>query len=386
VPTRFEEIKFWNNQILAKTKKNWLFQPGKPEELACDSFRIGNNQLFLFVENGFVKIGLDLKQKFIPISGKEKKLSPAGNFVKIENTWIPIDSGIPIPERGKSFWWGNNILVDSSKGKTYVEGQNFSVKVPTDSITVISESFLLLKNSKESFLVTNRGKKIKIPTSSEIVSVSDTQCAIKTKKNWILIGLSGQKNNINPSVTSVKFLQNGYICVQAGKRFGFIDPGGFIRIACRYDSVLGFEENLVGAKLGNSWGFLDQNERLQIQPNFQKVSSFLNGLAVVQKKEKYGLLSSTGQFSVPLEYDEILPIQNNGWLIRKGKWWGYATKKGEITITPRFFNIIGATSTLMKIQRDGKTGLISRSAKMVLDLQFKRIHIDTKSSTLLYYQ
>ena len=383
---QFDEIRFWNDQILARSAKKWLFQPGKPEELAVDSFRVGENKLILFVKNGIVKVGLDLNQKFISTPEKDKIFSPAFNFVKIENTWVPLDSGIPIPERGKSFWWGDNILVDSSKGIGYIEGQIFSVKLRADSFSIINKRFLFLRNSRESFLITDEGKKIKIPKALNVVSISDSQCAIKTKKKWILIGISGQKSNVNSSVTALRHLRNGYISVQAGKRYGFIDPGGFIRIACRYDSVLEFEENLAGAKLGNNWGFLDQNERLQIQPNFKKVSSFLNGLAVVQKNEKYGLISSGGQFVLDLDFDEILPFHQNGWLIRRGKWWGYATKKGEITITPRFFNIIGANSTLMKIQRDGKAGLINRSGKLILDVQFKFISVETEFSNLLYYR
>ena len=383
---KFDKVSFWNDQLLARTSGKWFYQPSKPEELLIDSFRIGENQLILFIPNGLVKIDMDLRQKFIPVSGKEKILSPGLNFVKIDNTWIPLESGIPIPERGKSFWWGNNILVDSSKGVTYVEGQSFSVKLRSDSIKAISKNFLLIKDRKQQIIITSLGKKIKLLHFSDIVIVSDTQVAVKNKKNWILIGLSGQKYNVNTSISTLKSLRGGNIIVKAGKRYGFIDPGGFIRISCRYDSVLDFEENLAGAKLGNSWGFLDKNERLQIQPNFQKVSSFLNGLAVVKKNEKCGLISTGGQFATPLDYEEILPFTPTGWLLRRGNWWGYATKNGEITITPRFFNIIGATSTLMKIQRDGKSGLMNRSGKLILDLEYKFIQVDKEFSNIIFYQ
>ncbi len=381
----FDEVQFWNNQILVRIGKKWLFQPGKSEELFADSFKFFKDNLILLVENGLVKIDASLKQKFFPISSKEKALSPNGNFVKIDNIWVPIDSGVPIPERGKSIWWKENILVDKSNETVYVESSNFSIKFTADSFSIIDNSFLYIKTKKEAYLVTYLGSKIKIPNISQIVSVSDTQCAYKTKNNWELISISGQKNNVNQSITAIGNSRNGYIKAKAGKRFGLIDLNGFIRIACRYDSLLAFEENLIGAKIGNSWGFLDQTERLKIQPNYSNVSSFKNGLAVVQKNEKHGLITPEGSFILGLDYDEIVPFGKKGWLVRKGKFWGFAKKNGKITISPRFFNIIEATLTLMKIKRDEKYGLISESGNMILDLKFKSILIDPETLNVFYY-
>ncbi len=382
----FDEIRFWNNQILARIGQKWHFQPGKSEELVADSFKFFKDQLILLVENGLIKVDIELKQKFFPISSKEKVLSPLGNFAKVDNIWVPIDSGIAIPERGKSIWWKKNILIDKSNDIVYIESPNFSLKFISDTFSIISNSFLYVKNKKESLLVTEFGLKINIPNTSQILSISDTQCAYKNKNNWVLVGISGNKNNVNQSVSGVGNMRNGYIKARVGKRFGLIDASGFIRIACRYDSLLEFEENLIGAKIGSSWGFLDQTERLKIQPNFNAVSSFKNGLAVVQKNEKYGLISPEGNFILNLDYDEITPFAKKGWLIRKGKWWGYATKNGKITISPRFFNIIEATTTLMKIKRDEKYGLISQSGKMILDLQYKFISLDQETLSLLYLQ
>jgi len=381
---QFLDIKIWRGQMLGKTNSNWIFQPGEPEEIKADSFRILNDALFLFTENGLLKVDSSLKKRFIPVSGNKRILSPNGKFAKLDNVWIPIEGGLPIQERNKSFWWGDCILINSIKKTIYVESQSFSMQFKVDSMFVIDQHFICIRNQKEFSLVSSLGKKIMIPKPLAFKSLNDTICGIKTKKSWFLFGISGQKCKVNPSVSELGMMKNGFIMAKAGRRYGFIDESGFIRIACRYDSLLDFNDGLAAARLGKVWGFLDKYERLQIQPHYTTIGSFFNGNAIAQKDEKYGIINKTGMPIVPFQYEKISISKNGGWYVQKNKWLGFVNESGSISIPPRFFNIIEAPLYLNITIRDGKSGLISNLGEQILQLNCKKIIVEPDFLTLFY--
>jgi len=381
----FSKVELWRNQILGKRENDWVFQPGLPTEMVADSIKASDRLLFLYSRRGLVCVDSNLNQSYYPVSGEKIEISPYLNYVKSDSNWIPVGQGKAIKAFESAFWWNRDFLADKNKDSIQFKSQSISFSKRGDSVIYINQSFALLFSAKNQFLITTSGKSIRIPSPENIVQIEDTMLAVKTSKGYLFVGISGQKTKVNSSVSALGMVHEGLISSKAGRRYGFVDRSGYIRIACRYDSTLNFEEGLAAIKLGNFWGFVDREEKIKIQPNFSSVTSFQNGYSIVSKDGKYGLIDKSGYFLLPLVYDSILKMPGKGWRIVKNSWSGFANTNAQITITPRFFNIIEASTNLLKICRDGKTGIFYKNGKPLFDLNFEDIQIDNHNFNLFIF-
>jgi hypothetical protein len=380
------QFESWHNKPLIQMEGKWVFRPGEAEEQDADSFRVGKSNLILFVPGGLVEVDSIFRTRFFPVLEKEKNTNPSCTYFLTDSSWIPFNrEKMPFRLSKKGFWWNDSLYVDSTQGSwKWGSKRKGSWKWP-DSVSALSSSFMIGKRLNQFYIFSHLSRQTKISKPLEVKFLADTLIFFKDRKNQWLLGSSCIKWKINKSIDQVYSYSESLILAKAGKRFGFIDEFGFIRIACRYDSLFPFSEGRAAARLGNYWGFLDKDEKLAVQPNFEEVKSFQNQIAPVKKNGKWGLINPNGGFILPLEYDSVFILPSGNWAFQKNNWIGWTDSKGKIIAQPRFLSIIEPSSGFVLVSRDQKEGLLDQNGKVLIELNWKKIIIQPRFQTLIFY-
>lgn len=384
LPHIFKSITLWNGCILGKTDVRCMFNPTEPDEMVADSFRIETHRLLLFREDGILEVDSSLHTRFFPLRSPNPDLNLFSSYVRKDSLWKPVNgSGFDFVIRPGSFWWNDTLLLDSANKNVYWQSPHISRTQIADSISLISNRFSFIRKKKAFFILTPSGKRLKVSSVKKVQNLRDSVCAVQTKSRWVLISETGNRYPVSKTISELGAVEEGMVMARAGKRYGYIDLMGFIRISCRYDSLLPFHSGISAARLGSVWGFLDRDEKLKIQPHYQKAGSFYRNLAPVKKEEKWGLLNRQGDFVQPCVFDSIQAGLFPGWKTVKGNWTGWLNNEGKILLANRYTDIIEPCSGFLQVLRDGKTGLFSSEGTSVLPIQYVRIYPDPETHTLI---
>jgi len=123
----------------------------------------------------------------------------------------------------------------------------------------------------------------------------------------------------NEKLLALSVYNNGYVLVQDQGRMVPVDTGGMKFNLSAYDETGIPQENFVPVRRGKKWGYADSNGKLRINTQFDKAGSFNSGFATVRQGKSFGLIDSTGKMVIPAEYQEILPAGIYFQVKREGK-------------------------------------------------------------------
>ena len=59
---------------------------------------------------------------------------------------------------------------------------------------------------------------------------------------------------------------------------------------------------------GRKWGYLDSVGEIRIKPQYEEVCAFFNGLAGVKKRGKWGFIDKQNSAVIPFDYDILKPV------------------------------------------------------------------------------
>lgn len=147
----------------------------------------------------------------------------------------------------------------------------------------------------------------------------------------------------------------------ASGKYGFIDVGGQVVIAPRFDGAERFSEGLAAVSVGGRWGFIDASGAVVIQPRWESVLPFSEGLARVIEKRDWtiendsnyerllcGYIDRTGRYVIPARFRlqcgsfhdgraatevDVLDTETFG---KHGGSFGYIDASGEWAVTPSY--------------------------------------------------
>lgn len=386
LPYRFRKIEIWHQSLLGQTDLKWVWHPGSPFELWADSVHIYPSQLVLYQQQGIVLIDTTLHTRSFPIKGEKRLLSPHFSYVLVDSIWQPIVADHrSMVQKPNGFWWNDTSLIDSANRQVFMQTSHQERTLIGDSISIINPNFLLLRKMGKYNLVTSSGAKIKLPVKFRFSLTADNLLAVWVEKSQYLMDVSGRKTVFNKSITAIKGISDGLIMAKDKMRFGFVDMHGYIRIACRYDSLLPFYQGLAGAQINNRWGFLNRDEKIVIQPHFQEVYGPRDELYKVQNDGKWGLIRTDGETVLSCQFDAIEPTLFSGWHIKKGNWQGWANEKGEVMIQPKYFSTIEVGFGHIRLGRNGKFGLANSEGKVTLPIDYQNIIVNPKLKKIFFY-
>lgn len=163
-------------------------------------------------------------------------------------------------------------------------------------------------------------------------------------------------------------IQEGFLAVEIGHQYGFVDTEGRLRISNRYDSVTSFSEGYAAVKLMGRWGYVDKIERIKIQPRFDGAGPFEDGMAIVEKNGLKGLINKQGEVIINPEYQSIVSLKSGRYLIRKDGKMGITDKNANNLLSAKYEDIRDLKNGYFLVSRDGKNGLVNEKGVSTVPL------------------
>lgn len=369
----FKQFLFRQGYLLVKDVDNWRINPGLSDELLADSISLFEQHFAAHTAQGVAIFQKGKPTIFHALPKGSRIWNPSGSFIGVDNEWLSVFSSLsPFKASARFFWWNDSLGIDTS-AKGWKKLPSKKKGKMADSLKRLSSEFAMgiIKNSP--FIYTAMGRSVKIRQLKNWKLISDTLLAIRQEEAWYLISLQGSKYKMHKAVSEVLDVNQGYIRIKSGKRFGMADCQGIIRIACRYDSLSPFEGDFCKAKIGSKWGVLDRDEHLIIQPNFDEILWPQNGHWPLKQGGKWALSNSFSYPEATYLYDHMSYFELGGWLVKKGNWFGWLGNDGNMIIPSRFQSIIPISPYLIKVSRENMVGIFNTFGLQIKELKYKKI-------------
>jgi len=195
-----------------------------------------------------------------------------------------------------------------------------------------------------------------------------------------------------------------------GRRYGFIDARGILRIPCEladaYEFQSGvarvrdhgrwkfineqgtvvcelspgvpfcgdFSEGMAFANLGGrfnvdtvvggKWGFINIRGKFIAPPRFAgydfPVRSFREGLAAVKIDGKWGFVDQHSQAVIPARYDDVAGFSDNRAAVRLGKW-GFISSGGEMVVPAKYDDVQSFSAGFAAVRSGDHAAFIDKS-------------------------
>ena len=381
------KVSLWRNQVLAAGgKRSCRFLIGDKAPQEADSLRVIAGNLFAYHSGGIRITDSLLNERFVKITGRVLKFNaPFYSFALCDDsTWIPLNGRSRLfREYPGAFWWNDTCLLDSASSRVFQQTPAAARKKAGEKVLLLSPNIHWLESNKKEFLVFRNGKKVAVPPSFEKRAISDSLCALRLAGNWVLVNRRGRLLPVKSEVSEIRGQTGEYLLARSGKRWGFTDLGGIIRISCRYDSLLPPAEGRIPARISGAWGYLDKDEHIRVQPNFESVQPFAHSAGLVKRMGKWGIIRPDGSYLLECEYNAISAMGGGKYKVSRGLWTGIFSAAENFLLNTRYSDIIEARTGLFQVVRDGRKGLFSKSGTAVLPLDFAVIASDPNFHSLI---
>lgn len=148
------------------------------------------------------------------------------------------------------------------------------------------------------------------------------------------------KEKSRPTRTMPEIVQDIYVKVNKGGKWGFSDRKGKIVVTPVYDEIYSYKEDLCCVELNEKAGYIDRNGEVVIEPQYECASSFSEGYACVFKGDKCGYINKANEVVVEFQFDAGTAFENGSCRVKKDGKWGelnFVTREdGSITTAIRW--------------------------------------------------
>ena len=168
-----------------------------------------------------------------------------------------------------------------------------------------------------------------------------------------------------------KDFHEGFAAVNAGGKWGFLDPDGKRVVEPQFAEILGFfSEGVAAVRVGEKWGYADRSGKLVIEPRFDWAWQFSGGISPVEREGKYGYIGKDGQIVIPTEFDSAEPFSGDLGVVKRAGKYGYISKDGKLVTPIEFEHAWRFSEGLALVQVDEKYGFLDVHGQLVIPTQF----------------
>jgi hypothetical protein len=217
-----------------------------------------------------------------------------------------------------------------------------------------------------------------------------------------------------------------FILLQKDDSYGFADENGKIIVQPKYQQVAVLSKTLMAFSENGYWGWLAaSNGQLLQKPQYDEVHSFFGDNYVqVSLNNKTGLSDAEGRLLIPLEYEgyftyiftnthkyidahrqqknilfdstgkQVLNIAHESFktmknsdliIFKRNKLFGAADPvTGKEVLAPEFTNLFESVKGLIKVEKNGKQGVIDASGKVIVPVEFSKVNFMNANGQIRY--
>lgn len=146
-----------------------------------------------------------------------------------------------------------------------------------------------------------------------------------------------------------------------------------------YTVVGAFSDGLAPVKLGKKWGYIDKTGALKIAANYDEADIFSHGLAAVKLGKKWGYINKTGTTVIEPKYSEVTTFSEEDGMaaVRLGRVWGFVnadfvnTDKVE-AVAPNYPSVGFFSEGLASVTlpTTGNTAFIDKTGKIIITMNY----------------
>lgn len=201
----------------------------------------------------------------------------------------------------------------------------------------------------------------------------------------VALGQNRWKWFLEPNYASILDFSEGYVAIQAGSKWGFVNHQGKTVIPVKYTAVASFSEGLAVAKLNKKSGFINKQGQVVIAFKPLDYNSFSNGRAVFFKASKkpnaspyettYGYIDKKGKVIIPATR-HINPLTSYTFsesmcVISDTKGW-FMDINGKVLSTPRYGGVYEFSEGLAAVMdaQNSRWGFINKQGKFMISPTF----------------
>lgn len=152
------------------------------------------------------------------------------------------------------------------------------------------------------------GKTLVGPIFDEAYEFSDASAVVRLGERWFIIDGSCRMAVKCEVVQRLKPFGEGLaaFCDETGK-WGYMDGGGGIAIAARFDRAATMHEGLAAVAIGSKTGFINREGQIVIPPVYDHARGFRGGFAEVRLDGEVFLIDTSGRRSETIGPDKAAP-------------------------------------------------------------------------------
>jgi hypothetical protein len=201
---------------------------------------------------------------------------------------------------------------------------------------------------------------------------------------------AGGRVRIAPRFESAAAFSDGLARVTVEGQPAFVNPAGEVVFRPQFDLAGDFSDGLayvetgwkVNPKIGltiepGRWGFVDKTGRLAIPLNFTRAYDFSEGLAAVQMgqhlAERSGFIDTTGKVVFEFPFDVSWGFQEGFALVRTNGGMFYLDRAGKKLTTPAIddYEARSFSEGLAAVQIKGQWGYIDKTGRLAIEPRFE---------------
>lgn len=204
-------------------------------------------------------------------------------------------------------------------------------------------------------------------------------------RQWGFIDKSGREiiaceyEDVHPFVEDLAYFEE-----EDGKTFGFIDRKGNKVIPCihrnfstGYDEFSHHDFSCGVALVRNEqyqFGYIDKQGRTITPIVYTWAEPFREGLGAVRKDKLAGFIDATGASIIPFIYSRVKSFSNGLAPVKIGEKWGYIDKNNNLVIPCKYDKAYGFSDDgLAIVKLKDKEGFIDRSGKRVISPKYSEV-------------
>ncbi|MDR6549136.1 hypothetical protein J2736_000319 [Paenibacillus qinlingensis] len=164
--------------------------------------------------------------------------------------------------------------------------------------------------------------------------------------------------------------------VKIGRKYGFMDKSGYLKIQPNFDGASPFSEGLAAVKVDDKWGYADTTGKIVITPQYHTASAFSESKAIVSLEDqngvKFGYINNKGNKVGNIMYEFALPYKENFAPVVTGKYFAFLNRDGYIQIYKSFEDASSFSEGLARVAVANKYGFIDKSGSPAIPYQYDK--------------
>lgn len=275
---------------------------------------------------------------------------------------------------------------------TYLDtmGVRLTDKLYNSATSYASDGMLIVEKESGTWLLTTKGKEIRVPIPYDIIGNFHEGAAIVTlTRKYGLINKQG-KEILPCEYDYVGDLNEGFVRIFLGEipnldddvrlkahtfigKWGFADTKGNVMLSPNYEYVLPFQNGYAKVKDKGKWGFIDKTGKLVVPCMYEQLWNLVENVARFKQNRKFGAINSAGKVIIPANYAELWEAREGLIVANFNEKYGFLDINGKTVIPFEFEDAQYFSEGKAAVMKQGKWGVIDKTGKILVAFRYEEI-------------